>query len=186
MQRPLTGAVVVITGLPAAGKTALGGRLAAELGMPLLSKDVVKESLFNSLGVRDRDWSLRLGEAAADLLWSLLPHCPVGAIVEIWLDPRRDAGVAQRGLARAGITQAAEIMCKVSGDTAAGRYAARSRHPGHLPADSATLQRIRDSAPLMTPLGIGPALSVNTTEPVDIELVLAWLREHGILAPHPG
>jgi glucokinase len=169
-----------VTGLPAAGKTTLGRSLSLALGLPLLSKDVVKESLFDTLGVVDRPWSLKLGAAASEILWSLLPGCPAGAVLDLWLDPRRDVGLAQRGLARAGVTTACEILCDCPGEIAAGRYAKRTRHPGHLQPDGATLQRIRESGPLMVPLGVGPALRVRTTGPVDILGVVAWLRANAL------
>jgi len=140
--------------------------------MPLLSKDVVKESLFSTLGGLDR---AQVSKAANDLVWALLRDCPGGALVEIWLDPRRDAGIAAEGLARAGARDALEVMCVCPGDIAAQRYSARTRHAAHLPADEVTLQRIRDSAELMRPLGLGPALAVDTTRPVDIDRITRWL-----------
>ena len=40
---------LVITGLPASGKTFLGSRLARQLGWPFVSKDEYKEMLHNHL-----------------------------------------------------------------------------------------------------------------------------------------
>ncbi len=168
--------VVVVTGLPASGKTTLSRRLSEALRLPLLSKDLIKESLFDVLGVNDRAWSLQLGAATMEVLWSLLRECPGGAVLDLWLDPRRDVGVAQRGLARAGVRTAWEILCECPADVAVRRYAARSRHVGHLPADEATLQRIRDAEPLMVPLGIGPTKRVDTTTAVDLTELIRWLQ----------
>lgn len=58
---------VLVTGVPGSGKTSLATALSAALGLPLLSKDVVKETLFDALVVRDRDWSVRLGNAALEV-----------------------------------------------------------------------------------------------------------------------
>jgi predicted kinase len=168
--------IVLVTGLPASGKTTLARQLAAELRLPLLSKDTVKEALFDVLGVGDREWALRLSEASLAVLWSLAADSPAGAVVELWLDPKRDAGLAQDGMRRAGLRGAYEVRCLVPGDVAADRYAARQRHPGHLGADEATLQRIRDSAALMRPLGVGPSRDVDTTGPVDVPAVVRWLE----------
>ena len=170
------GPVVVVTGLPGAGKTTVSRALSKALTLPLLSKDAIKESLFDVLGVRDREWSLQLGVAANKVLWTLLSHCPAGAIVDMWLDPIRDVGVTQEGLALADVQTAYEVICDCPAELAVQRYAGRVRHPGHLPPDQATLQRIHDSSILMTPLGIGPTKRIDTTRPVDIPDLVEWLR----------
>src|SRR5580693_3528843 len=53
-ERPLTSEparqVVLVSGIPAAGKSAIAGPLAAELGFALLGKDQIKETLADALG----------------------------------------------------------------------------------------------------------------------------------------
>src|SRR4051794_10844242 len=41
---------VVVSGIPASGKTTLARQLALALELPLVSKDVIKEALFDALG----------------------------------------------------------------------------------------------------------------------------------------
>ena len=173
--------VVLVTGIPGAGKTTVSRALSKALALPLLSKDAIKESLFDELGVKDREWSQQLGAAANRVMWSLLADCPAGAIVDLWLDPIRDVGLGQQGLAQADVQTACEIICECSAELAVQRYAGRARHPGHLPPDETTLQRIRDSSTLMTPLGIGPTKRIDTTGSVDIPDLVEWLR--GTAAP---
>src|SRR5882757_1320731 len=49
--------VVLVSGLPGSGKSMLAECLRQRLSWPLLAKDNLKEILFDTLGVRDRDWS---------------------------------------------------------------------------------------------------------------------------------
>src|SRR5438045_2088765 len=69
--------VVIITGPPASGKSMLGRELARRLALPLLSKDLFKEVLFDELGWSDREWSRRLGTASMALLFR-----SAGAVLE--------------------------------------------------------------------------------------------------------
>jgi predicted kinase len=64
--------VVIVNGSPGAGKTTLGRRLAKDLKLPFLSKDDIKECLFDTLGWSDRAWSQKLGGASIELLFLLL------------------------------------------------------------------------------------------------------------------
>ncbi|MEZ4215058.1 MAG: AAA family ATPase [Myxococcota bacterium] len=47
--RPTAGRLVVVTGLPASGKTSVARRLAKRLGLPVFAKDDVKEQLHDAL-----------------------------------------------------------------------------------------------------------------------------------------
>ena len=173
----MTRRVLLVTGLPASGKTTLARSLAAELGLPLLSLDTIKETLFSILGVRDRAWSLQLRAASAEIMWALLPDCPTGVVIDIWIDPTRDGDIVREGLRKAGVDTAYEILCDVPAEVAVERYATRDRHPGHLPPDEATLNRIREAADVMRPLDLGPTLRVDTTGDVDLDDVLVWLHD---------
>jgi len=168
---------VLVTGVPGSGKTTLARELSVRLRLPLLSMDTIKEQLFTTLGVGDRAWALQLRTASLAVIWSLLPDCPDGAIVDLWLDPERDRGVAQSGLTRAGVGPVLEVLCAPPAAVAAARYAARSRHPGHLPPDEATLTRIREAAELIAPLGLGPTLRLDTSSSVNADQVADWLRQ---------
>lgn len=61
--------LIVISGLPCTGKTTLGRKIAKELLLPFVSRDDIKESLFDSLGWKDREWSKKLGAASYKLLY---------------------------------------------------------------------------------------------------------------------
>ena len=64
--------IVIVNGPPAAGKTTFARSLAGELRLPLFTKDDIKESLFDTLGFQDREWSRKLGLASLVLLFELV------------------------------------------------------------------------------------------------------------------
>jgi len=55
--------VLIINGQPCTGKTHLMKKLSSDLKMTYLSRDEIKELLFDDLGVSDSEWSKKLGGA---------------------------------------------------------------------------------------------------------------------------
>lgn len=165
---------VVVTGPPGSGKTQLARPLAAALGLPLLSKDTIKEALFDELGLGDRLWSRRLGRASVTALYRLAADCPSAVIDSVFY---RDVSVDDLlSLDKPLI----EVHCEVSAEVAIDRFQQRAetdRHPGHLdnrqPLDK--LEQLVNEATAPLDLG-GSLLIVDTTRPVDIDEVVAWIR----------
>jgi predicted kinase len=126
---------VIILGSSASGKTTLGRRLAAELRMPLLCKDDIKEALFDGLGVGDRNRSLDYSRASFAALTNLARTqiaAGVSCIVEgNWRAEHRDGLLL---LSAAGGARLAQIACHAESPEIRRRFAERRRHPGHLDA----------------------------------------------------
>jgi predicted kinase len=64
--------LILLVGLPGTGKTTLAKQLAVDLEIPVIGKDEIKKILFDTLGWKDREWSVRLGGASFDLLYLLI------------------------------------------------------------------------------------------------------------------
>jgi predicted kinase len=61
--------LIIVTGRPASGKTTLARWLAQEIHLPVVSKDSIREVLFERLGWKDRPWAQLLGRVSIDLMF---------------------------------------------------------------------------------------------------------------------
>jgi glucokinase len=165
---------VIVNGPPGSGKSTLAADLAVSLGLPLLAKDAIKETLLDVVGYVDRAESRQLGAAAGEVGWTVLAGCPHGAVIDTWLAPdSRD--VASAGLARARVGAAVEVWCDCSPALTRQRYESRTRHPGHF--DGALLDDLDGVIGAAEPLAITPVVRVRTDVPVDIPDVVRRIRE---------
>lgn len=172
--------VVLVNGLPAAGKSTLAPPLAEVLGLPLLSKDVIKETHADVLGAEppdgrsQRSWNRLLGQAASETQWALLSYAPRGAVVESsWRSDVRH--VVIKGLARARVDRVIEVWCDVPNELARQRDRDRwpTRHPIH--GERLTDEEHAQIDNHAEPLALGPVIKVDTTAPVDIATLTAQI-----------
>ncbi len=165
---PPAGWFVLVAGWPAAGKSTLARALAAELGLPLLAKDEIKEALMDGLGCPATvAQSRRLGRAAVAAMLRVAQRCPGAVLDSTWFeyaDP----------LVRQLPGRCAEVVCTVPVELARARYQARAgqRHAGHL--DEARTEAELWGAPPRSPRA-GPVLEVDTSGPVDVHGLAATL-----------
>ncbi len=151
---------VLVAGWPGSGKSTVAAALAAELGLPLLAKDEIKEALMEGLGPpRTVADSRRLGRAAVLAMLRVACHCRGAVLDSTWYDYALP-------LARALPGRLAVVHCVLPRDLARARYLARSadRHPGHL--DNARSETELWGEP-STPPELGPVVPVDTTSPVE-------------------
>ena len=141
--------LVIITGRPCTGKTTLGRELARRTNLPFISRDDLKESLFDSLGWDDRDWSKKLGVASFHLLYRVIEsilRTGQSIIVETNFSPEFDTGRFLALKQEYGFYPI-QILCRTDREVLFERFKTRSesgeRHPGHV--DNATLVEFRDS-----------------------------------------
>jgi predicted kinase len=172
-QNDATSPLVVVTGLPGSGKSTLGRALAERLRVPLVSLDEIKEELAAEAADTPRDW-LRL-DAEHELV-RRLEAFDGQAVVDIWVAPRRDVE-RTRDLLAPWWVRLVEVRCEVPAETAVARYADRHRSWPHLPADEATLDRIREAAARPEALGAARTVVVDTSGPVDLGALVSAVRD---------
>jgi hypothetical protein len=158
---------VIVSGAPAAGRSSLALPLAARLGLPLLAKDVIKESLHDHIpgqGER-RDWSRILGGASMELIWALAAVTPA-AVLEANFRPK---SAYERARIAALTGPVVEVYCRCPPELAAARFAERHtvRHPTHVAAELEP----EYLAEFDRPISLGPVIEVDTTVDLDLDSI---------------
>lgn len=141
--------LVIISGLPATGKTVLSRKLAQHTGLPLLSKDTIKEILFNGVGHGDRAWGEKLNVPTYDLLDYVVEQevaAKHSLIIETPYDSdfRKEKYLALQE--KYGFT-CIQVLCYAEPQVLIQRFidriGASDRHPGH--NDAAALEDFKAS-----------------------------------------
>lgn len=60
---------ILVTGIPAAGKSTMAEAISERLQLPVISKDAVKELLFDNVGFRSREEKVKLGTASMEIMY---------------------------------------------------------------------------------------------------------------------
>ncbi|MCL4384630.1 ATP-binding protein [Patescibacteria group bacterium] len=129
--------IIIISGPSCTGKTTLAQKIIERFPLPYLSKDGVKEILFDKVGWRDRAWSQKLGGASYAVLHYFMESLLTAGtsfIVESNFKAEFANQEFQKLMAKYHFTPI-QIMCQCQGDILFERFKARSvsglRHPGH-------------------------------------------------------
>ena len=133
--------LVLVNGPPCAGKSHLTDVLAESTSLPIMTKDMIKETVYDAAGWADRDWSRRLGTAASALLW-MFARSLLSQGQDCLIEANFRAGLAATELARltSGLKfTSAQIFVTAAPSVLAERFRTRARlqtrHPGHLDAE---------------------------------------------------
>ncbi|MET0414733.1 MAG: hypothetical protein ABW022_01765, partial [Actinoplanes sp.] len=137
---------------------------AAELSVPMVSKDALKEQLADAYPAVP---VASFGPIAMETTWRLVGEMPGTVILDAWLFRPRDLGFVKAGLERCCATMVVEIWCDLPPELARRRYEARVRHAVHRDARRMAESWAEWSA-LAGPLDVGLTLRVRTDRAVDV------------------
>ena len=166
--------LIVVSGAPGTGKSTIAAALAADLRWPLLALDAVKEALADVLGLGGEDWSDRVGDAAAEVVFRLAATFPDVVAEGWWRGARRER-------ARSEFAGAIEVFCRCEPETAVRRMRDRhgaGRHPIHRDViNPSNLDRVATLVATVIPLGLGASLvEVDTQQPRAPDRAIASAR----------
>ncbi len=173
---------VVVTGLPASGKTSLGRALSETLRLPFLDKDDILEALFNTVAVRSAEDRSRLSRAADAVFESVVLGSQGAVVTSFWRRPghSNESGTPTEWLSSLTSDVVVEVQCECDPNLAATRFANRTRHPSHLDSRVTEVELRASFAQLAQdgPVFDGTPVTVDTTsEPLDLLGIAALVRE---------
>jgi hypothetical protein len=167
---------IVVSGIPASGKSTLGRLMADALNLPMLDKDEILEGHFESLGIGDASWRAKLSRLADEELCKQAGARPSSVIISWWRHPlsKSNSGTPIEWL-RVLAGELVEVYCSCSASVAATRFLARQRHAGHLDCryTYAELLAEFEQQASFGPLGVGRIVRVNTETAPEIAAIAA-------------
>lgn len=169
---------IIVSGLPASGKTTLAGKLAGALQLPLFDKDDILEALFESAGAVDLERRHQLSRMSDVVLVRIALASQGAVLVSHW---RHDGAEGSSGTPiawlRSPSANVVEVHCVCPPDVAEQRFRSRQRHSAHNDAERApglAAQFLQLAS--RGPLGLGQTVTVATDERYELSALLAQVR----------
>jgi predicted kinase len=178
-------ALIVVSGMPASGKSSIAERLSAELGIAWINKDGLKEVVYDSLSGNESGLTSQLGTVSMHLLYHVAErHLAAGQalIIESNFDPQL-AAAQVRAFQEHWHFTLVQIICVADIETLHERFKERAargdRHPVHTDDPDVLEMAARfaeQDQPMEAP---GHVLTVDTTNfaTVDIAAIAQQVRE---------
>ena len=161
---------VIVSGLPAGGKTGLGRLVADILGLPFLDKDDILEAQFDKSPAVDMELRQELSRKSDMIFVERARALKSGVLVSFWRPVGQTVsyGTATDWIAELR-TPVVELHCSCDPRVALQRFSQRNRHPGHNDASrlDSLAQQLNELASL-GPIGLRHCITVDTTDLRDI------------------
>lgn len=171
---------VIVTGLPASGKTTIARGLALGLGYDFLDKDDFLEDLYDRLGVHSWGDRQRLSRQSDRAFQEAAIKIDGAVLASHWrpLGSTDESGTPTEWLAEE-FEALVEVHCKCPPEDAHARFLARTRHPGHLDnqRDAVELANRFTAWAGRFPIGIGTLVEMRTDGTANDGDVIDRVRE---------
>ena len=188
MGKPL---LIIVNGLPGAGKTTLARRLAADVQLPVFSRDGMYETLYDALQYQSNECSPLIGPATFTLLYyvaSSVLAAGQSLIVEGFFGRPELRSAEFLHLQHASDFEPFQILCKADGRVLLERFLARvgavERHVGHRNSDLEWIEQNKERLlqGRLTPLALdGQVIEIDTTTPHSSDYADLLQRVHAAL-----
>jgi len=170
MAKPL---LIIVNGLPGTGKTTLAKRLAADVQLPVFSRDGIYETLYDALECQNSGLPLLLGSATFTFLYYIagsLLAAGQSLIVEGFFGRPALRSAEFLQLQQTYYFEPFQVLCNADGEVLLERFLARmkseERHSGH--SDLAWLEQNKERLlqGYLMPLALkGHVVEIDTTTP---------------------
>lgn len=171
---------VIVTGLPASGKTTVAREISNRLGFELLDKDDFLEDLYEREGVTSWDHRKRLSRQSDGVFQEAAKRLGSAVLVSHWRPPGRVAtsGTPSDWLA-AQYNPLVEVCCLCPAEEALRRFLSRTRHPGHFDKhrNPKELEERFGAWTRSFPLRFGQLVEVRTDAEVNFEDLTGQVRK---------
>lgn len=170
MSKPV---LIIVNGLPGTGKTTLARRLAADIHLPIFSRDGLYETLYDALECRSNGSPPLLGSAAFALLYQVVGSVLAAGqsvIVEQFFGRPELRTAELLRLQHRYNFKPFQILCRAEGGVLLERFLARvgteERHGGHQDREWLEQNKARLLQEHLAPLALGGQLvEIDTTTP---------------------
>ncbi|MEM7733386.1 MAG: AAA family ATPase [Pseudomonadota bacterium] len=170
---------VIVTGLPASGKTTIAHEIAKRLGFEFFDKDDFLEDLYEREGVFSWDHRKSLSRQSDFAFQEAAAKSDSAVLVSHWRPIRGsvESGTPSDWLLEEYETLV-EVYCLCPPQEAHRRFLSRTRHPGHLDKqrDAKKLAGRFASWSKYFPLRVGGLLEVRTDTKVNFEVLVEGIR----------
>lgn len=161
---------IIVSGLPAAGKTAIGKYVSRKMALPFLDKDDLLEQEFERYESIDLDLRQNLSRECDAAMARTAIAMGSGVLVSFWrpYDQPVSYGTTTEWL-ECCRTPVIELYCKCDPDIARQRFLGRVRHPGH--NDVSRMNSLVHLFPELAsfgPLGRWPVVTIETNDLSDV------------------